>query len=160
MNRLTDPVLRECYLNYGHPDGPRQREPQRGIALPKRLLQDDWSTGFILAYLAVLSALIPGATLTWWFRSQSKTAHGFHESTAYRLFSAVFQHKELNFGEIITLLSGSHEVTSLIDSKLSEIYPILNTLPMVRNKNIDLEDIQVRFSICNANGSRIKWQKY
>src|SRR5271170_2644937 len=136
-NRLTDPVLRESYLNFGHPDGSKHQEPQFGIALPMKVIHN-WSIAILFAYMALLSAVVPGYAAAWWIRSQLKTGHGFHESTGHRFFSAVSHQKELNFAEIITLLSAAHEVTSVIESEQSEIQSLLNLLPIVQNRHFDL----------------------
>jgi preprotein translocase subunit Sec63 len=144
-NRLTDPVLRESYLNFGHPDGSKHQETQFGIALPKKVV-DKWSTAFLLTYLVLLSAVVPGYAAAWWIRSQSKTAHGFHESTACRFFSAVSHQKALKFPEIITLLSTSHEVTSVIESEHLEIQFLSKLLPLIQNRQLHLENIQVPLS--------------
>jgi len=144
-NRLTDPVLRESYLNFGHPDGSKHQEPHFRIALPKKVVGNE-SMAFLLTYLVLLSVVVPGYATAWWIRSQSKTAHGFHESTACQFFSAVSHRKALKFPEIITLLSTSHEVTSAIESELLEIQFLSKVLPLIQNRQLHLENIEVPLS--------------
>ena len=138
-DRLTDPVLRESYLNFGHPDGAKLHEPIVGIALPEKVAHRDWQRGVILTYLAVL-LIVPGYTAAWWIRSQSKTPQGFHEATAYRFFSTALCSNELNFAKIMTVLSAAEEITSIIASGKFEIEPLLELLPMTQAKGNDLEN--------------------
>jgi len=116
--RLTDPVLRETYLNFGHPDGAKFQEPIFGIALPKKIIQQ-WRGVFTSTYLAVISGVVPGLAALWWIRSQSKTVYGFHGATAYRFFSAAMGEKALDFAQIIIVLSSATEVTSEVKSVIT-----------------------------------------
>jgi translocation protein SEC63 len=133
-DRLTDPVLRESYLNFGHPDGAKLHEPIIGIALPGKVVHRDWQTGVMLMYLGLLLLIVPGCTAAWWIRSQSTTPQGFHEATAYRFFSTALCSNELNFAEIMTVLSAAEEITSIIASGKFEIEPF----PVTQTKGNDL----------------------
>ena len=100
-------------MNYGHPDG--NQPTTTGIALPLQLINDlKWSYTLIFIYITLVTTVVPILTGLWWIQVQSKTASGLYISSAYRLFVATAHQSNLDFMEIIRILSGCHEIIDKI----------------------------------------------
>lgn len=74
---LTDPVTKENFLKYGHPDGPQAIT--QGIALPKFLIE---SQGLVILYVAVIAVVLPLVVRYWWNHAKQYTKKGIHAETA------------------------------------------------------------------------------
>lgn len=95
---LTDPLVRENFLKYGHPDGPQPTT--HGIALPSFLVEGSGSPLIVLSYILLLGAILPYFVGRWWTRTQSYTRKGIHIQTASYFADRLVNHKP---SDIITV---------------------------------------------------------
>lgn len=77
---LTDEVTRNNFLRYGHPDGPQ--DVKHGIALPKFLVDSQYSSLIVVAYFLLIGGLLPYIVGSWWSNVKSHTKKGLHIDTA------------------------------------------------------------------------------
>lgn len=107
---LTDELVRQNYLKYGHPDGPQSTS--HGIALPRFLVDGSASPLLVVCYVALLGLILPYFVSRWWARTQSYTKKGIHNVTASNFVSNLVNYKP---SEIVTTdlilhwLSFAHE---------------------------------------------------
>ncbi|AJT73611.1 AIC_G0051200.mRNA.1.CDS.1 [Saccharomyces cerevisiae] len=107
---LTDELVRQNYLKYGHPDGPQSTS--HGIALPRFLVDGSVSPLLVVCYVALLGLILPYFVSRWWARTQSYTKKGIHNVTASNFVSNLVNYKP---SEIVTTdlilhwLSFAHE---------------------------------------------------
>ena len=95
---LTDEVIKENFLKYGHPDGPQSMS--HGIALPKFLVEGSASPLLILFYVALLGIILPYLVGKWWTKTQSYTKKGIHTKTASYFVDRLVNYKP---SEIVTV---------------------------------------------------------
>jgi hypothetical protein len=113
-HRLTDPVIRENYLRWSHPDG--RQEYSLGISLPITVVNDDEQMSWLMAfgYVAVLNfvALWIGF---WWLKAQSKTG-GLQGCTAHMLFVTSSQNRmgHMDICKMVKLMSRCYEITQVV----------------------------------------------
>ncbi|CAI4052065.1 protein-transporting protein SEC63 SKDI_15G3930 [Saccharomyces kudriavzevii IFO 1802] len=95
---LTDELVRQNYLKYGHPDGPQSTS--HGIALPRFLVDGSASPLLVVCYFVLLGLILPYFVSRWWARTQSYTKKGIHNVTASNFVSNLVNYKP---SEIVTL---------------------------------------------------------
>ncbi|EJS41581.1 sec63p [Saccharomyces arboricola H-6] len=95
---LTDELVRQNFLKYGHPDGPQSTS--HGIALPKFLVDGSASPLLVVCYFVLLGLIMPYFVSRWWARTQSYTKKGIHNVTASNFISNLVNYKP---SEIVTL---------------------------------------------------------
>ncbi|KAJ2897979.1 hypothetical protein MKZ38_004247 [Zalerion maritima] len=103
---LTDEVVRENVINFGHPDG---KQPfSYGIALPSWLVQDQRVTALVMGLYSFLFLLmLPYAVGSWWYGLQRVSKDGVLMESANNLFR---EYKEdTDEGGVITALSVGKE---------------------------------------------------
>lgn len=124
---LTDETLRENFLKYGHPDGPRQTF--HGVALPKFLVESSGSPFVIAVYTAVIGVVLPIVVGRWWNGSKAYTKTGIHQKTAEVFFElcAKEQPHFISYEMIFNALSEAQEYAILLpDSTPKEIRKLID----------------------------------
>jgi preprotein translocase subunit Sec63 len=155
--RLTDEVIRESYLVYGHLE--TVREVTVGIALPKKVMKNaKLSNVLLFGYVTIITIVVPAFVGLWWMRFLSTTRDGLHDSTAYRFFVAASQRRHLDIFGLITFFSECYEVTTIVKTKgkgldvniLSHLYVALPTRREIASDG----EISVCSSGLRSNSSR------
>lgn len=95
---LTDEITKANYLTYGHPDGPQT--VSHGIAIPSFLVDRAASPLVVLAYVLLLSIVLPYLVSKWWSRTRSYTKKGIHVKTASHFADRLINYKP---SEIVTV---------------------------------------------------------
>ena len=114
-HRLTDPVIRENYLRWSHPDG--RQEYSLGISLPITFVNDDEQMSWLMAfgYVAVLN-FVAFWTGFWWLKAQSKTKGGLQGCTAHMFFVTSSQNRmgHMDICKMVKLMSRCYEITQVV----------------------------------------------
>ncbi|EDO17134.1 hypothetical protein Kpol_1072p4 [Vanderwaltozyma polyspora DSM 70294] len=95
---LTDELVKQNYLMYGHPDGPQSQT--HGIALPSFLVNGLVTPIVVIFYVLVLSLVLPYLVSKWWSKTQSYTRKGIHIKTASHFVDRMINYKP---SEIVTV---------------------------------------------------------
>ena len=95
---LTDPITRENFLKYGHPDGPQSTS--HGIALPSFLVDATASPILVASYVLSFVLLLPYLVSQWWNRTKSHTKKNIHVNTASYFVDRLVNYKP---SEIVTV---------------------------------------------------------
>lgn len=77
---LTDEITKNNFIKYGHPDGPQEKS--HGIALPKFLVDSNYSILLIISYFTLIGCILPFLVGNWWSNVKSHTKKGLHIETA------------------------------------------------------------------------------
>lgn len=154
MYRLTDPIIRENYLLYGDV----LQQPTISCALPKKAIEDKvWPNLLLFGYITLFALGVPGCIGLWWIQSQ-KTTEGLHASTAQKFFAAATHRKNLDFADIITLLSECQEIVSAVrlhPKQIEKLAQLYLTLP--HKREIDsAENISVNLLPTISDSSLLK----
>ena len=115
---LTDPVTRENFLKYGHPDGPQSTS--HGIALPSFLVDATASPILVASYVLSFVLLLPYLVSQWWNRTKSHTKKNIHVNTASYFVDRLVNYKP---SEIVTVNLIIHWISHAEEFK--KFYPNL-----------------------------------
>ena len=141
---LTDPNLRESYLQFGKPGGSMPKIIYIAIALPQKVVTEEFLSNVLLfGYVTIFGIIVPVGIGLWWIRPQ-KTTEGIYGSTAHKFFAAAIHKKKLRYSEIITLLSQCQETIEVVQSyrkldteKLVQLYLALPNKPVHHMSNFN-----------------------
>lgn len=145
---LTDEITKANYLTYGHPDGPQT--VSHGIAIPSFLVDRAASPLVVLAYLVLLSVVLPYFVSKWWSRTRSFTKKGIHVKTASHFVDRLVNYKP---SEIVTVdlivkwLSDAEEFKILFPQLTSADFEQLIHDHINRTENSKIKDKSVRFRV-------------
>ncbi|QLQ81412.1 hypothetical protein HG537_0F01730 [Torulaspora globosa] len=145
---LTDEITKANYLTYGHPDGPQS--VSHGIAIPSFLVDRAASPLVVLAYLVLLSVVLPYFVSKWWSRTRSFTKKGIHVKTASHFVDRLVNYKP---SEIVTVdlivkwLSNAEEFKILFPQLTSADFEQLIHDHINRTENSRIKDKTVRFRV-------------
>ncbi|QLL30984.1 hypothetical protein HG536_0A07990 [Torulaspora globosa] len=145
---LTDEITKANYLTYGHPDGPQT--VSHGIAIPSFLVDRAASPVVVLAYLVLLSIVLPYLVSKWWSRTRSFTKKGIHVKTASHFVDRLVNYKP---SEIVTVdlivkwLSDAEEFKILFPQLTSADFEQLIHDHINRAENSTIKDKTVRFRV-------------
>lgn len=91
---LTDPVARENYEKYGHPDGPAARS--FGVALPKFLFTKEGNmSALVVGGLVAFGVMVPLlAAVAYLVKSRKFNSSGILQETLFNYFSSQYRVKE------------------------------------------------------------------
>lgn len=121
---LTDPIVRENYLKYGHPDGPQSTT--HGIAIPSFMVSGSASPLLVIFYVSLLGVVLPYLVGKWWTRTQSYTRKNIHVNTASYLVDRLVNYKP---SEIVTV--------NLIVQWISHAQEFKNFYPNLNSKDFE-----------------------
>lgn len=137
---LTDPVSRENFEKYGHPDG--RQGLQMGIALPKFLLDIDGSSGgiLLLGIVGVCIILPLMIAVIYLSRSSKYTGNYVMHSTLYTYY--VNMKPSLAPSKVMDLFVKATEYRDLPVHRIDE-EPLQKLFVLVRSElNLDLKNIR------------------
>ncbi|KAL3235057.1 Protein translocation protein SEC63 [Nakaseomyces bracarensis] len=121
---LTDPIVKENYLRFGHPDGPQSTS--HGIAIPSFLVNGSASPLLVLFYVSLLGVVLPYFVGKWWSRTQSYTRKRIHVITASYFVDRLVNYKP---SEIVTV--------DLIISWISHAQEFKEFFPLLTAKDFE-----------------------
>lgn len=145
---LTDEITKANYLTYGHPDGPQT--VSHGIAIPSFLVDRAASPLVVLAYLVLLSVVLPYLVSKWWSRTRSYTKKGIHVKTASHFVDRLVNYKP---SEIVTVdlivnwLSNAEEYKILFPQLNAKDFEELIHDHINRTKNSTVKDKTVQLRV-------------
>ena len=156
---LTDELVKENYLKYGHPDGPQQ--VSQGIALPKFLIDNGYSSLLmILAYMFVFMGVIPYVVSKWWSKSSQFNKQNVHVKSSSFIIGKVFNLKKgsvIDHEMILEWISNAEEYKTMCPELDSEdIYRVFMN-HINRTPEEDSISEELRFKIIAKTHNLIKF---
>lgn len=146
---LTDKVMKQNFLKYGHPDGPQNIS--HGIAIPKFLIEGKYSVFMLIFYFLILGVSLPLVMGYWWNNVSNHTKKGLHINTADFFVTKIndlSSSRIITHDELLTWVCLSHEIKHITKGMILKdikdlIYKYLNRDFDFFEENIELKKILV-----------------
>lgn len=113
---LTDEVVRNNFIEYGHPDG--KQSLKIGIALPKFIVSDGNGKYLVLLYTGLLGILLPYLVGSWWYGTKRRSKEGVLMESANNLFRQYDE--DIDESGIIWALSAGKEYEAVLKGDQTE----------------------------------------